>query len=405
MIVDYLKLAVGNLTRRKLRSWLTLIGIFIGIAAVVSLIGLGEGLRNAISSQFSMLGTDVITVQASGVQFGPPGSGVVNPLRKDYEGKIQNVNGAQLVINRIIETGKAEFNERISIVYIGSMPDGEKRKEIEGRLSLNAVEGRLLKDSDRGEVFLGSDFRKTDAFGKAVHAGNRIIIQGKAFDVAGIGKKTGSFASDMAIIMNEDDLRELYDNKDDVSMIIVKVEKGADMESVREGIEKVLRKERSVDKGEEDFTVELSVNAIKTLESTLFAVQLFVYIIAGISLVVGGIGIMNTMFTAVVERTKEIGILKSIGARNSDIFLIFLVESGLLGSVGGIIGMSVGVALAEGLAFIGGGYLSSDLIKASLPWWLITGALLFSFIVGCVAGITPAMRAASLHPVDALRSD
>lgn len=403
MIVDYLKLAVGNLTRRKLRSWLTLIGIFIGIAAVVSLIGLGEGLRNAISSQFSMLGTDVITVQASGVQYGPPGSGAVNPLKKDYENKIQNVNGVKLVISRIVETGKAEFNERISIVYIGSMPDGEKRKEIEGRLNLKAAEGRLLKDGEKGKIFLGNDFKKTDAFGKAVRAGNKIIIQGKAFEVAGIGKKTGSFAADMALLMNDDDLRQLYDNQDDVSMIIIKVEKGADMNAVKEDIEKVLRKERNVDKGEEDFTVELSVNAIKTLESTLFAVQLFVYIIAGISLVVGGIGIMNTMFTAVVERTKEIGILKSIGAKNSDVFLIFLVESGLLGFVGGLIGVIIGVTLAKGLAFIGAVYLSSDLIRATISWWLVTGALLFSFLVGCIAGITPAVRASSLHPVDALR--
>jgi putative ABC transport system permease protein len=405
MIVDYLKLAIGNLTRRKLRSWLTLIGIFIGIAAVVSLIGLGEGLRNAISSQFSMLGTDVITVQASGVQFGPPGTGVVNPLKDDYVDKIEKVNGVTLAINRVIKTAKAEFNKRASIVYIGSMPDGEKRKEIEGRLGMKPIEGRLLKDGEIGKVYLGNEFKKTDSFGKAISAGDKLIIQGKAFEVVGIGKKTGSFTTDLAILMNDDDVWDLYGNKNDVSMIIVKVNKDADMNRIQQDIEKILRKERDVKEGEEDFTVELSINAIKTLESTLFAVQLFVYIIAGISLVVGGIGIMNTMFTAVVERTKEIGILKSIGARNSDIFMIFLVESGMLGSVGGIIGMSIGVALAEGLAFLGGIYLSSDLIKASLPWWLIVGSLSFSFIVGCIAGITPAVRASSLHPVDALRKD
>lgn len=405
MIADYLKLAVGNMTKRKLRSWLTLIGIFIGIAAVVSLIGLGEGLRVAISSQFSMLGTDVITVQASGMQFGPPGTGVATPLKKEYVDKIENVNGVEIAIGRLIKTGKAEFNDRISIIYIGSMPDGDGRKEIEDRLGMKPIEGRMLKDGDTGKIYLGNNFKKDDQFGKPLQIGNRMTIQGKTFEVVGIGKKTGSFASDLAILMNEYDLRQLYDEDDEISIIIAKVEKDADMSKVKEDIEKMMRKERDVDEGEEDFTVELSINAIKTLESTLFAVQLFVYIIAGISLVVGGIGIMNTMFTAVVERTKEIGILKSIGAKNSDIFSLFLIESGLLGAVGGLMGATIGVILAKGLAFIGAMQLGSDLIKADIAWWLIAGALSFSFIIGCVAGITPALRAASLHPVDALRKE
>lgn len=403
MLKDYVSIAVRNLIKRRLRSWLTLIGIFIGIAAVVSLIGLGEGLRIAISSQFSILGSDMITVQASGTQFGPPGTGVVTPLEKDYADKIENVGGVQYAIKRLVKTAKAEFNDKITIIPIGSMPDGESRKIVEERLGLKAMEGRLLKDSDRGKVFLGSDFKKTDAFGKAVSVSDKLILQGSTFDIVGIGKKTGSFAADMAVLMNEQDVRDLYNEPDDVSIIAVKVKKDADMEAVKADIEKILRKERDVEEGEEDFTVEISMNAIKTLESTLFAVQLFVYIIAGISLIVGGIGIMNTMFTAVVERTKEIGILKSIGARNSDVFLLFLIESGLLGFVGGLAGVLIGVALSNGLALIGAAYLGSDLIKANTAWWLVTGALLFSFFVGCIAGITPALRAASLHPVDALR--
>jgi len=402
MIVDYLKLAVNNLIKRKLRSWLTLIGIFIGIATVVSLIGLGEGLRNAISSQFNVLGTDIITIQASGVQYGPPGTGVINPLKKEYVDKIQNVKGVDFAINRMIKTTKMEYNDRVFMDAIGSMPDGEDRREVEKRLSLKAEQGRLLKDGDKGKVTLGNNFLKSDAFGKPVKLGDNVLLQGKPFEVIGIAEKTGSFSADMVVLMNEQDLRDLYDDKDSVSIIVVKVEEGADMEAIKEDIEKILRKERNVEKGEEDFTVEISLNAIKTLESTLFAVQLFVYIIAGISLVVGGIGIMNTMFTAVVERTKEIGIMKSIGARNSDIFTLFLVESGLLGSVGGLVGALAGVIMAKGLAFVGAMQLGSELISANIPWWLFTGALLFSFIVGCVAGITPALGAATLHPVDAL---
>ena len=119
--------------------------------------------------------------------------------------------------------------------------------------------------------------------------------------------------------MNEDILRDLMDEPDEVSVIVVKVQESANMDLVKVDIEKLLRKERNVKENEEDFQVTLAANILDTINSTLFAVQLFVSIIAGISLVVGGIGIMNTMYTAVVERTKEIGIMKSIGARNIDI--------------------------------------------------------------------------------------
>ena len=136
----------------------------------------------------------------------------------------------------------------------------------------------------------------------------------------------------------------------------------------------------------------------------MFAVQLFVYIIASISLIVGGIGITNTMYTAVLERTKEIGVMKAIGARNSMIFALFSIESGLLGLIGGIIGILIGLALAYGFAAAGRVALGVDLIQAHISPFLLIGALLFSFIVGTSAGVLPALQAAKLQPVDALRS-
>jgi len=403
MWADYFKYAIGTLRKRKLRSWLTMIGIFIGIAAVVSLIGLGEGLRNAVTSQFSMLGSDIITVQASGLQFGPPGTGAVDPLEKKYEDLINNVPGVKFAINRLVKSGEVEFNDQLAFRMVGSMPDGKQRKIVEDILNIKTEQGRLLKDGDRNKVALGNNYLKDDIFGKAVKPGDRIIIQEKTFEVVGIAKKLGNFLLDSVILMNDAPMRDLFDEQDEVSIIPVKVDKEADMQRVKEDIEKVLRKERGVKKGEENFKVDLAVDTVAALNDALFAVQLFVYIIAGISLLVGGIGITNTMYTAVVERTKEIGIMKSIGARNSDIFILFLIESGLLGMVGGLIGVAIGSALALGLAYVGATQLGSELIQAHITVWLIGGALLFSFVVGCVAGITPAFRASRLHPVDALR--
>ncbi len=404
MIEDLLKIYFNSLTKRKLRSWLTMIGIFIGIATVVALIGLGEGLRNAITSQFGNLGPDFITVQAGGISYGPPGTGAVTPLTKDLADKIKSVNGVDMVIPRLIKTGLIEFNDHIETGYVVSMLDSPEREEIERLVSLKAEYGRLLKDGDGAKVVLGNNFGKSDnAYGKAIQVGNNIIIQGKKYQVVGIMKKAGSFVVDGALLLNDKEMRDLFDEPDEVSIIAVKVKDVDNVEAVKAGIEKLLRKERNVKKGEEDFSVELALNTLDTINSTLFAVNLFVYIIAGISILVGGIGIMNTMYTAVVERTKEIGIMKSIGAKRHDIFILFLIESGLLGLVGGTVGIIIGFLMAKGLAFAGALALGSDLIQAKISIWLVIGSLLFSFVIGCVSGLTPALQASKLHPVEALR--
>jgi putative ABC transport system permease protein len=404
MFLDYLRLSVNNLTRRKLRSWLTMIGIFIGIAAVVALIGLGEGLRSAISSQFDMLSPDIITIQAGGLAaFGPPGSTVSTPLSNDLVKELEKISDAEYVISRSISSGYAKFNDRIAIGMAGSMPNGDKRAIVEDMVGIEAEFGRLLKDGDQYKIVVGNNFMKDDIFGKPVQVGNRIMIQDKYFEVVGIAKKLGNFMLDGVVLMNEDVQKELFNEGDDVSLIVVKARKNVNMELLKESIEKVMRKERDVKVGKEDFSVELAINTLETLNSTLFAVQLFVYIIASISLIVGGIGITNTMYTSVLEKTKDIGVMKAIGAKNRDIFVLFLLESGLLGMAGGLIGIIVGVAMAKGMAFIGSMQLGSDLIRADISFALAFGSLAFSFIIGCVAGITPAIRAAKMHPVDALR--
>jgi|TARA_B100000315_G_C14577901_1_gene588891 putative ABC transport system permease protein len=381
-----------------------MIGIFIGIATVVALIGLGEGLRNAITSQFDMLGTDIITIRAGGIQlFGPPGTGVVKPLSKELTSKIERINGIKHVIPRLIKSAHVEFNDRLSIIITGSLPSGETRDVMEDYLGLKAEVGRLLKDGDRYKVVIGNNLRSEDSFGKELNVGNRLLIEGRQFEIVGIAKKLGNFILDNVILINEESQRELFDEPEEVSVFAIRTEKDINVEKVKEDIEKVLRKERDVKKGEEDFSVELAIDTINTLNSTLFAVQLFVYIIAAISLLVGGIGIMNTMYTSVLERTKEIGIMKSIGAQNKDVFLFFLLESGFLGFIGGLIGILIGTLIAKGFAYVGSMQLGSDLIHADISFSLIFGALAFSFIIGCIAGITPAIQASKLNPVDALR--
>jgi putative ABC transport system permease protein len=266
-----------------------------------------------------------------------------------------------------------------------------------------------LTDLDTKGLILGDSYHTGVTYGatfdRPINAGDKVLINGKQFTVVGILEKKGSFIYDDAIYMNGDAMisEGIKANDGTVNIINVKVQDVSKIDQTRQAIEKLLRKERNVKVGEEDFTVQTPQKALETLNSTLFAVQLFVTIIALISLLVGGIGIMNTMFTAVLERTKEIGIMKSIGARNSTIFTLFFLESGMLGMVGGAIGILLGLAFAYGLAFIGSIVLGSSLIKASVSLGLILGALAFSFVLGTTFGVLPAYRASKLNPVDSLR--
>lgn len=403
MIRDYLRLSYDSLTHRGVRSWLTIIGIFIGITAVISLISLGEGLRGVVASQFNFLSTDVLVIQASGLNYGPPGTGAVNPLKKKYVDDIERFNGVDTAIGRILESSLLEFNGKSEPAFVASMPQGSKRKAVETIAQIELMRGRDLRDEDTNKVILGTNYVNADRFGKVIEVGSNVVIKDREFEVVGILKKKGSFTVDNAVVMNEEELKKVFNVSDTYSLIAVKISEGKDISSVKDKIEEYLRKERNAKKGKEDFSVQTPQQAIKTLDSVMFAIQIFIYVIAGISIIVGGIGISNSMYTAVTERTREIGIMKSIGARNSDIFSLFLIESGLLGMVGGILGILCGLGLAYGLAFMGTNLLNTDLIRVNASMSLILGALSFSFLIGSVSGLLPAIQASKLKPVDALR--
>ncbi len=411
MIRDYFRIATLNLRKRRLRSWLTMIGIFIGVAAVISLIGLGEGLRTAISSQFGFLGSDILSIQASGSDLaGPPGSGVVDALDNKLIDKLERLNGVKASYNRYIESGIIEFKDTQTMGILTTVPGGVDRKTFERLLNLDTEEGRLLDDRDTRKVLLGYNYAEEVVFGsenvfsKGIHTGDKISINDEQFEVVGVLEKSGNLMLDGAAFLNENVFLEIFGDDGTTDIIAVQVEDEKDIATTKESIEKLLRRERDVKKGEEDFSVESPQKILESLNSTLFAVQLFVYIIASISIVVGGIGIMNTMYTAVLERTKEIGIMKAIGATNTTIFILFFIESGFLGMIGGLIGIIIGMVLAYGLAAIGKLALGSELIQVYIPLYLILGALTGSFMLGTIFGVIPAMQASKLQPVDALRS-
>ncbi len=404
MIRDYFLLSFKNLRNKKLRSWLTIIGILIGVVAVVALISLGDGLRLAINSQFGISSTEVITVQAGGLTgYGPPGTGVVSPLTKNDVEAIERLNTVERAVPRNIPTIKMKYNDKISIGFAANIPDGEDRKFIYDQIEIKAEAGRLLKDGDKGKIMLGYNFiEDTNPFGKSILPGKTVIINNEKFEVVGIVKKKGSFIFDNVVYLNQDDAEEVADIGDEVDFIVVKVKDKSLMMQAKEDIEKLLRKRRGVREGEENFEVSTPQAALSSVNSILFGVQVFIALIAGISIFVGAIGIINTMTTAVLERKRQIGIMKAIGARNKDIFMQFFIESGLMGLIGGVAGSIIGIIIGY-LGTIGiNNFVGADVApKINLALILLT--LAGSFLIGSVAGIFPAMRAARQHPVDALR--
>ena len=405
MIPDYFRLAYNGARHRKLRSWLTMMGIFIGVAAVVALISLSQGLRGAIEAQFVKLGTDTLLVQAAGSNMGPPGTGVTVPLTQKDLGVVQKVNGVEMAIGRLIRSLKLEYEKEIKYSYLASMPDGSDEQERDFVVEVNnyvVSQGRMLKKGDKKVVMVGSNYAK-DIFKKKVELHDRITIQDSDFEVVGILKQSGNPIQDDSIIISESILRDLIDVSEDYDVIALRVQSGESMDVVEERVKKELRQSRNVEEGKEDFTVQTPGSILAILNNILMVVEGVLVGIAGISLLVGGIGIMNTMYTAVLERTREIGIMKALGARREMILLLFLIESGFLGLIGGIIGVILGFAASKLVEIVAFQIYGTMLIQANFSFLLMFGMLLFAFLIGAISGVFPAKQAASLQPVDALR--
>ncbi len=315
---------------------------------------------------------------------------------------VEDVRGVKWAIGMLMKQGQVKFKDESAIsFYIGINPeDMNLLKEIQ---ISKVVEGRELEKGDRFKVLVGYNHAFGDIWKKQVKIGDTLEIEGYDFKIMGVVDKIGNPIDDAAIYMAKDILKEILNVEDEESQIIVKTATGFDPKNVAETIERRLRQSRDEEEDQETFRVQTSEQLLNTFQNIFSVVQGVLVGIAAISLLVGGVGIMNTMYTAVLERTKEIGIMKAIGAKNSHILLLFLLESGLLGLVGGLIGVGIGIGLAKTAEYIAGVYIGTPLLKASMSPVIMIGALAFSFGIGTMSGIFPAMQASRLKPVDALR--
>jgi putative ABC transport system permease protein len=362
-------------------------------------------MQDAIGNIFAGLGSDRVIISPKGMM-GPPGTETTSARLTETDlsiiKKAKGVKEAAGMLNRILPV---KFREQTKYPIVAGIPTNSGLNTFKSLGQFNVIEGRLLKGGDRYKAVVGYELAKKSGgtYKKPVEIGNTVEINGYKLDVIGVRKPLGNSMFDTQILVPLETLREITGIQNELSMIHAIADTDTDPSELANDIKKELRKSRALKEGNEDFSVQTSEQLRKMVASILGMVQAIMIGIAAISLFVGGIGIMNTMYTSVLERTNEIGIMKAIGAKNSDILLIFLIESGLLGLIGGLIGVAIGIALSKSVELVAYMIWQTPLITANYSWWLILGALAFSFLIGTISGLLPAYQASKMTPVRALR--
>ncbi|HDS45952.1 MAG TPA: ABC transporter permease [Methanomicrobia archaeon] len=412
-----LKLALNIIAHSKLRSWLTILGIVIGIAAVVAIVSIGEGMQANVESHLGGLGADLITISPGGGRAaagfrGPPGGGpgggetaaatdAKDLTKKDVQ-VLRTIDGIAAIHGTVSGSGEVYYlGEKTTISIEGVDP--LVWKEI---TTAKLASGRLLGASDYNAVILGSSIA-VDTFKQPLTVNRVLTIEGKSFKIVGILEESGGFdGNDRTIIMPIDAARDVLDDVSDAEFdtITIKVANTDDVEQIMEEAKEKLRIFRHLAEGKEDFRMTSAKAMQATMSDVTQTMSLFLEAIAAVSLLVGSVGIANTMFTSVLEKTKEIGIMKSIGAKNGDIMMIFLLNAAIVGLIGGVIGICLGAAISSLLPMLGmrmmgmGGELTTKITPMLLVY-----AILLAVGIGVAAGVIPAHRASKLKPVDALR--
>jgi putative ABC transport system permease protein len=406
MLWSSLVLAAREIRRNLFRSALTVLGVVIGVAAVIAIVTIGNGATARITDSFSSLGARLLIVSPGMDRHGPPSPGAIRGggrgrpfTMEDYKEvrKAQGVNAAAPVTIRPTFVVTEETRQPAAIT-------GTTADYFEVR-SLPFSSGQWT--TARGEQSAGCVVAHRAAekfFGTVEAIGKEIDLEGTTYTVTGVlkaedGGMFGRGNQADAIYVPIEDLHALSGQGGRVDAMFVDVVSAEKVDSTKKAISQLLRERREIEKGQRaDFRihgVEMMIEMVRQTTGTLTAV---ISSIAGISLLVGGIGIMNVMLVTITERTREIGVRMAIGAQGREVMFQFLVESSMLTAFGGAIGIGLGLA---------GGYLATILIE--LPFrpdpLIVSGVFLFSVALGLVFGFLPARRAARLNPIDALRHE
>lgn len=389
------RLIKANLTHRLLRTGLTLLGIVVGVASVFSLVTVGQGLEQAVTSQFADIGSNRLIIQ-------PQGESAT--LDDDDVDVVERVSGIQRVAALGASTAQVTWEEESAIATIIGSPTGEEGDLGRSTLGANIEKGRSSRSGERFVSVVGNAYINGDQFDQNRRVGQDLTVKNESFEIIGFNEDLGNSADNQLVFIPVEQYQELF-NDEYYAYVIAETPQGADLERFIDVLEQDLRAFRDEDQGDETFSVETVQDQIDSFLGIITAVQTVVISIAAISLVVGAIGVGNTMYTAVLERKRDIGVMKSIGAGRTDILWVFATESAFLGLMGGLIGVVAGFGLSESIVYVGSQFLPEQFISVSYSPQLALSAIGGSMLLGLVAGAVPTYRASRLDPVDALRTE
>jgi len=396
--------ALDSLSSNKVRSALTVLGIVIGVGAVIAMLSIGRGAQDTITGSISGIGTNLLFIIRGGNEE------VRNPeplTLRDAEAMRDPFAAPSVIGVAPILSGNVELSysgESLITQGMGVTPDYESVRNVE------IMEGEFIGEvhmlGRSAVVVLGPDAAES-LFGRSQGVvGETIRIEGQPFRVLGVTAPVGGSGfsnpdEQIYVPMTTAQSRLFRRSRDSVDMIIVQAISAEAVPAASEEIAGILRTRHRTPIGEDDFTIFTQQDFLDTARTITNVLTIFLGGIAAISLLVGGIGIMNIMLVSVTERTREIGLRKAVGARKSDILLQFLTESALLSLMGGLIGIALGWGLSELVRVIAAASDADLVPRVGLDSVLL--ATLFSAAVGLFFGLYPAKRAADLEPVEALR--
>ena len=402
-LIDIATYSLKSLKHRQMRSWLTILGIVIGIAAVISLLTLGQSFSEQVDKQLSALGSNTIFITPSS------GGSLMGGSLTASSGKLYDKDAER--VKRVAEVSEVArlLTSRATVGFkdknLSASVSGIEPGVFEKTTAIKMAQGRFLQDNDRRVVVIG-DKIAYDTFGSrnTISVNSYLLIKGIKYRVIGIMEKSGggfgASNADSGIYIPFTEARDMFRNSlapNEVQAIVLSIREGSDLNDVVEKIKNELDASHKVKPDARDYSVIDPASIQKAVESVLSMITVFLGAIAGISLLVGGLAIASSMFTSVIERTHEIGVLKAVGATRGDILKIFVFEAGAVGGIGGAIGALLGLGVASAASAFG--------LPVVVNPALMLFAFAFAVIIGLVSGYIPARNAAALSPVNALRYD
>ena len=400
MLWNTLLLSMRAIRRNLMRSVLTTLGIVIGVAAVITMVTLGNGATKSVSDQISSMGSNLLMV-VPGQRFGPGSDGAPSFKTADVEAIRSQITSAEWVAPTVSKTATAVYQARNwSTVVSGTNNDyfHSGNWELSSGRTFTEAEER----SGKAVCVIGETVRNK-LFGRQNPVGSEIRIKGFSCEVVGLLKSKGQSAmgsdQDDAVIMPIRTVQRRLTGSQDIGRLSVSVRNGASIDGVKNQLTLLMRERRNIEDNEEDdFRVMDTRQIAQTLTSTTKILTMLLGAVAAVSLLVGGIGIMNIMLVSVTERTREIGIRLAIGALEREVLLQFLIEAVVLSSLGGVVGIALATGASIGLSKLMG-------IPYSFGLGINLLSFLFSAAIGVIFGFFPARRAAGLNPIDALRHE